>query len=141
MSDFRDDKKSKQQQGQPPLDHHVPMLQELFFRGAPVNNTTLKGGKQVGNLSDECLQYIIFRSYQNWKLSQIADSLGIKINGVKYAINLFRRNSEQFYEAKIVVKIADPGGQGGSRFLCRIHGEQFMRNPEANNHLWEEMFG
>ena len=140
MTELHNDKKLKHRQSQSPLTHQIPMLEELFFRGPPVNNTTLRGGKQVGNLSDECLQYVVLRIYQTWKLSQIADSLGIKKSGVKYAIKLFRRNSEKFYEAKVVVKITNPSGKGGHRFLCRIHGEQFMHNPAANNHLWEELF-
>ena len=140
MSDLHNDNNSNHRQIQPPLDHQVLMLEELFFRGPPVNNTTLRGRKQVGNLSDECLQYVILRTYQNWKPSQIAESLGINAGGVNYAIKLFNRNAEKFYDAKVVVKITDPSGHRENRFLCRLHGEQFLRNPPANNHLWEELF-
>ena len=140
MSKSRKSKNSNNRQNQPPLDHRILMLEELFLDGAPVNNTTLRGGKQVGNLSNECLQYIIHRSYQGWKPSQIADSLGIETGGVKFVFSSFRTDAAKFYEAKIVVRIAAPGDRGVDKFLCRIHGEQFTKASDANNHCWEEFF-
>jgi len=116
------------------------MLEELFLHGAPVNNTTLRGGKQVGNLSNECLQYIIHRSYQSWKPSQIADSLDINTGGVKIELTSFRKDAMKFYEAKVVERIKAPEGRGGDKFLCRLHGEQFRLLSDANNHCWTQMF-
>ncbi len=39
----------------------VAMFEEMFRTGPPINTTKLKGGKQVGNLGDECPQFIPLR--------------------------------------------------------------------------------
>lgn len=123
-----------------PLDHKVLMLEQLFRDYLPVNNATLRGGRQVGNLSDECLQYIVLRSWQNWKPSQIADVLGISSHSVRSSLRLFKRDSTRFRESKIVVAIASPDKRRSTRYLCRFHGEQFMRVGPAVTHCWVEMF-
>lgn len=116
------------------------MLEELFRAGPPMNNTTLKGGKQVGNLSDECLQFIMLKTWMRWKPSQIADVLGISSHSVRSALRMFRRDAAQFRDSKIVMAITSPDRRRSRRYICRFHGEQFMRSPDASNHCWEVMF-
>ena len=140
MSKQRKKKTQKYNQIQPLLDHRILMLEELFIHGAPVNNTTLRGGKQNGNLSHECLQYIVHRTYQGWKPSQIADSLGIDAGGVKTELTAFRKDAMRFYEAKVVERINAPGARVDDKFLCRLHGEQFKQLSDANNHCWAHTF-
>lgn len=140
MSKRRKKKNLKNCLTQQLLAHRILMLEELFLRGVPVNNTTLRGGKQVGNLSTECLQYIIYRSYQDWKPSQIADSLGITTGGVKFEISSFHKDAVKFYRAKIVERIEAPDDRNDAKYLCRLHGEQFNLVSDANNHCWTEIF-
>jgi hypothetical protein len=140
MSKRRKNKISNDRHDQQVLNHRVLMLEELFLHGPPVNNTTFRGDKQIGNLSNECLQYITHRVYQGWKPSQIADSLGIDAGGVKFVLNSFHRSAMKFYEAKVVERIKAPDDRGDDKFLCRIHGEQFRRLSDANNHCWAQLF-
>ena len=123
------------------LEHRAPMIEELFRTGPPVNNTTLKGGKQVGNLGDECLQYIVLRTWQHWKPSQIADVLGISSQSVRSVLYRFHHSAENFWDAKIVVPIAAPDRRRATRYLCRFHGEQFTIRGRAEGHCWETVFG
>ncbi len=39
----------------------VAMFEEMFRTGPPIDTTKLKGGMQVTNLGDECLQFIPLR--------------------------------------------------------------------------------
>ena len=122
------------------LDHRVLMIEELFRVSVPVNNTTLKGGKQVGNLGDECLQYIVLRTWQRWKPSQIADVLGISSHSVRSVLYRFSRDASNFWDSKIVVPIASPDRRRPTRFLCRFNGEQFTSKGRAESHCYETMF-
>ena len=62
------------------------MLEQVFRDGPPVNNTTLSGDRQVGKLSDECLQFIMLKLVQRWKISQIAVVLGITNQSVRKVV-------------------------------------------------------
>ena len=140
MSKTRKKKKTNNYKIDAPLQHRVLTLEELFLHGSPVNNTTLRGGKPTGKLSDECLQYIAYRSYQGWKNSQIADVLGIGAGAVKTQLRLLRDSATMFYEVKIVVRIEATDGRVNAKYLCRLHGEQFTLASDANNHCWITLF-
>ena len=140
MSKTRKKKKTTNYENDAPLTHRVLTLEELFLHGPPVNNTALRGGKPVGKLSDECLQYIVYRSYQGWKNSQIADVLGISNGTVKAQLRLLQNSAEKFYEVKIVMRIEATDGRGNAKYLCRLHGEQYALASDANNHCWVELF-
>ena len=117
------------------------MLEDAFRAGPPLNNTTLKSNKQVGNLSNESCQFILLKSWQNWKPSQTAEILGISSHSVRSVLRRFRSAAHHFFTANIVVRIASPDRRRVDRYLCRIHGEQFSKQSEAGNHCWGELFG
>ena len=116
------------------------MIEELFRDHLPVNNTMLRGDVQVGNLGDEMLQYIMFRTWQRWKPSQIADVLGISPKSVRSVLFKFRSDASNFWDSKIVTPIASSDRRRASRYLCRFHGEQFTTKGKAEAHCWYTMF-
>ena len=115
------------------------MLEDAFRAGPPLNNT-LKFGKQVGKLSDECFQFILLKTWQKWKPSQIADALGISSHSVRSVLRRFSRDASLFSRANIVVRIASPDRRRVDRYLCRFHGEQFSAWGKAENHCFYEVF-
>lgn len=123
-----------------PFDHRTPMIEELFRDHMPVNNTTLRGKVQVGNLGDEMLQYIMFRTWQRWKPSQIADVLGISAKSVRSVLHRFKRDASNFWDSKIVTPIAASDRRRATRYLCRFHGEQFTSRGRAESHCWDTVF-
>jgi hypothetical protein len=131
--------KSKDRKKFIPLEHKMVLLDELFQQGAPVNNTTLKGGKSVGNLSAECMQFIAVKTYQDWKPSQIATALGVSTRKVSSSLRLLRNDARKFFELRIVVRIESFNTKLPPAFLCRLHGEQFPVMSDANNHCWYEV--
>jgi hypothetical protein len=122
-----------------PLEHNLMLLEGLFQHGPPVNNTTLKGGKPVGKLSDECFQYIAFRTHMRWKPSQIAEVLGVSSRAVNKSLRLFRSDANKFFDFRIVVRIESFDKRNPPSYLCRLHGEQFSVMADANNHCWFEV--
>ena len=116
------------------------MIEELFRDHLPVNNTTLRGKAQVGNLGDEMLQYIIFRTWQRWKPSQIADILGISAKSVRSVLHRFKSDASNFRDSKIVTPVSSSDRRRANRYLCRFHGEQFASKGTAESHCWETVF-
>ena len=50
----------------------VLMLEELFQSGLQPSNATLQGDHKIENLSDDVSQFIVLKSWERWKPSEIA---------------------------------------------------------------------
>ena len=57
------------------------MSEEMFRTGPPINTTKLKGGKRVGNLADECRQFIPLRRSTETIFSSCFDPTQMMPNG------------------------------------------------------------
>ena len=113
---------------------------DCFVPVRPVNTTKLKGAKQVGNLGDECLQFILLRGWQHRKPSQVADVLRISSHTMRSSQKLAYQGAARFLTSKIIMAIRVPGRRRSNRYLCRFHGEQFMTPEGADDQCWAQVF-